>query len=363
MTQKIFVLNFITDYLGILLTAFAYIPFGHIIVPHLDVFNLTTRPFAEREDQQVAPKAGFEIDPGRLRKQVIYFTLTAQIVNFAMEVIVPYVKRRGFQQLQKVKTSRAAKRGGAASGESVNDHPDEAEFLARVRSEAVLPVYDVAVDFREMVVQFGYLSLFAVVWPLTPVSFFINNWIELRADAVKICVEMQRPIPFRADSIGSWLDSLGFLAWLGSITTAALVYMFSNDGIGSDGSLATLKGWALLLTIFFSEHIYLIVRLAVRLALSKLESPGLQKEHAERYMVRKRYLEEILGDHAMELPSTEGTEKITRTSLEEGARQGSLKTTVPSNRFWARQRGWEETVKVGSGLIDMMAPDETKKQK
>ncbi|MCJ1243176.1 hypothetical protein MMC30_000373 [Trapelia coarctata] len=366
LTQKIFILNFITSYLGIFLTAFVYVPFGGLIVPYLDIFSLTARPFASSPKQLSTPAkmAAFEINPARLRKQVIYFTVTAQIVNFALENVVPILKRRGFSKLQEMKTERAAKRGGAPPGATLNDHPEEAEFLARVRDEAELDTYDVTVDFREMVVQFGYLALFSVVWPLTPVSFIINDWIELRSDAAKICLEMQRPIPHRADSIGAWLDDLGFLAWLGSITSAALVYLFSNDGLGPDGTPATIKGWALLLTIFFSEHIYLLVRLAVRYGISKLDTPGLQKERQERYSVRKRYLEETLGEDPLELPPrTLEEEKITRTSLEEDARRASLSKSAPEEMFWKRQKGWEEVVKVGQGMIERMAPGEGKKER
>lgn len=149
MTQKIFILNFITSYLPIFLTAFVYVPFGSLIVPYLDIFSLTAKPFAENEKQLAMPQAGFVINPSRLRKQVIYFTVTAQIVNFAMETIVPYVKRRGFRKYQEVKTERAAKKGGASPGTTVQDSPEEAEFLTRVRSESELDVYDVTTDLRE----------------------------------------------------------------------------------------------------------------------------------------------------------------------------------------------------------------------
>lgn len=362
MTQKIFILNFITSYLPIFLTAFVYVPFGTLIVPYLDIFQLTARPFAENEKQLATPKAGFTINPARLRKQVIYFAVTAQIVNFAMETIVPYLKRRGFHKYQELKTERAAKKGTAAPNAGANDLPEEADFLARVRSEAELDVYDVSTDLREMVVQFGYLTLFSVVWPLTAVSFLINNWVELRSDAVKICVEMQRPTPHRADSIGPWLDSLTFLTWLGSISTAALVYLFSNDGLGPDGTPADIKGWALLLVVFFAEHMYLVVRLAVRLAVSKLDTPGMQKEHRERFITRKRYFEELFGEDAMELPPPIDRERITRSSLEEEARQGSMRSSTPQDHFWLRQRSWEESLSIGIGLIEKMAPGDGKKQ-
>jgi len=329
----------------------------------LDVFSMTVRPFAEHEKQmEVSPH--FTINPDRLRKQVIYFTVTAQIVNFMLELIVPYMKRRGLSKYKKMLNEYAMKHGGAAPKASDNDPEEEAEFLARVRNESERGEYDVMTDIREMVIQFGYLSLFSVVWPLTACSFLVNNWIELRADAVKICVEMQRPIPWRDDTIGPWLDSLSFLTWLGSITTSALVYMFSNDGVGHDGTPHAIKAWALLLTVFLSEQSFLAVRWAVRKGISKIDSPGRQKERRHRFLVRKRYIDENVAELARkpalrDLP----VEKLDRASLEEEARQGSMHKATVKDRFWGRQKGWSETANVGAGLIERNAPaNETKKE-
>ena len=153
MTQKIFVLNFITSYVGIFLTAFVYVPFGSLIVPYLDIFSVTVRPFANNEKELTAPKVGFQINPDRLRKQVIYFTVTAQVVNLLMEVVVPYLKRRGFQKYNKMKTKRAAKNGGISTSAALNDLPEEKDFLKIVRNEATLDVYNVTDDLREMCIQ------------------------------------------------------------------------------------------------------------------------------------------------------------------------------------------------------------------
>ena len=363
LTRKVFILNFITSYLGIFLTAFVYVPFGNIVVPYLDIFSVTVRPFAENEGQLKMPKSGFHINPDRLRKQVIYFTVTAQIVNFAMEVAVPYLKRQGFIKYKQMQSKRAAQRGGARPSSAEYDNPDEAAFLDRVRKESELDVYDVTDDLREMVLQFGYLSLFSAVWPLAPVSFLINNWIELRADAVKICIEMQRPTPSRRDSIGPWLDSLSFLSWMGSITSAAVVYLFSNDGIGPDGSPYNIKGWGLLLCIIFSEHLYLAVRWSVRNAISKIDTPGRQKERRDRRAVRKRYFEESLSEMAQLPVMGQMGEKITRQTLEEEARLGSLTSSRVEDRFWARQRSWQETANMGSHYIQNAAVEEPKKEK
>ena len=376
MVSKAFILNFITSYLGIFLTAFVYVPFASILVPYLDVFSLTVKPFAENEKQMQTPHPSkFSINPNRLKNQMIYFAVTAQVVNFALETVVPLLKQKGTNKYKEMQTSRAERKGGAAPSVAAHDPADEKEFLARVREDASLPEYDVTSDLREMCIQFGYLSLFSVIWPLTPVTYLVNNWIELRGDTFKLTMESKRPNPKRADSIGPWITSLEFLAWLGSITSAAIVYMFSNDGLGPDGRPSAIKGWALLLSIILSEHIFLLVRLGVRTVIEKLDTENMRKERSERFMVRKTYLEEaglgaqiapVLSSPHNPLRGESGQTvgEITRQSLEEDARAASLRESNPSTRFWGRQRGWAETEKVGLYLIDMMdISNETKKEK
>lgn len=145
--QKIFVINFIVSYLPIFLTAFVYVPFGKLLVPYLDIFHVTAQHFTK--DGKVAIQA-FEVNPDRLKKQIIYFTVTAQVVNFLLESIVPLVKRRVFKAVKEVQTEMTHK-----NKEQHKDHEEEAAFLDRVRNEAELGEYDVTVDYREMVVQFG----------------------------------------------------------------------------------------------------------------------------------------------------------------------------------------------------------------
>lgn len=172
--------------------------------------------------------------------------------------------------------------------------------------------------------RIGYLSLFSVVWPLTACSFLVNNWVEARSDAMKIAANSQRPIPWRADSIGPWLNSLGFLSWLGSITSAALVYLFHACKDRADGSPWDIRGWALLLSILFAEHVYLVVQFVVRGIVRKLDSPGLQKEKAERFAMRKQLLERMTEMDVSEETTSPGMsrgEKITREALEEETRK------------------------------------------
>ncbi|KAI1803411.1 DUF590-domain-containing protein [Daldinia bambusicola] len=344
LVRKLFIINFLTSYTPLFLSAFVYMPFGNLLVPYLDVFKMTAEKLSNEES---ITTQGFQINPDRLKSQMIYFTITAQVVNFALEAVVPYVKRKAFDEVKKVQSK------GKSSSEI--DVPEEHEFLERVRHEAILETYDVTVDYREMVVQFGYLSLFSSVWPLTPLCFFINNWVELRSDAVKIAVTSKRPIPWRDDSIGPWLDALGFLTWVGSLVSSAIVYLFGGDPNGPSGDPSNIAISGLLLSILLSEHVYLAAQFAVRYALKQMDSPGLQKEKAERFAIRKQVLEESLGPEAIERPlppTPQVGEKITRESLEEQARQISTHGGgTPEKLFWLRQQGMDETIQIGQRLI------------
>jgi anoctamin-10 len=331
MTQKVFIFNFICSYVPLFLTAFVYVPFGSTIVPHLDIMGFMAPVDGVDADGVAAQQAIFEINPDRLRKQMIYFTVTAQAVNLAMETIVPYFKRAALTKAKEFQLKRSGK------FTPINDSPQEAKFLSRVRHEAELGVYNVTDDLREMCMQFGYLCLFSPIWPLAPVSFLVNNWIELRSDAAKICIEMRRPIPHRADSIGPWLDNLGFLTWMGSVSSAVLVYLFSGEANEVGGFTAA----GLLASVVFSEHVYFAVRLVVRIALSKLDSPGLVKEKQERFLIRRRYLQESMGVDE----ETEANEK------EVVPRDTGAVATGEERSFWDQQEGARGAIEAGLSII------------
>ena len=59
-------------------------------------------------------------------------------------------------------------------------------------------------DYLEMVIQYGLLEFFAPVFPLASMCALINNIIEIRSDAFKMCYLFQRPFGKRVSDIGKW---------------------------------------------------------------------------------------------------------------------------------------------------------------
>lgn len=151
------------------------------------------------------------------------------------------------------------------------------------------------------------------------------------------------------------------------------MYLCSGSRNGARGTTSQFTAWGVLLSILLAEHFYLAVQQAVRYVMGKVESPGLQRERKERYLMKKKLLQENLGEDAAEkasAPGVETTEKITRATLEEEARQASVRGQGTAEemyvslgslgrpcadilvcRFWQRQRGMQETILIGRKLI------------
>lgn len=79
-----------------------------------------------------------------------------------------------------------------------------------------------------MVVQFGYVTLFAAAFPLTAALALLNNMIEIRTDAYKLLQATQRPSPKRAADIGTWMVILDIIATCSILTNCALVGFTSH---------------------------------------------------------------------------------------------------------------------------------------
>lgn len=316
--QKSFVLNFITSFFPIVLTAYVYIPYGARLIPLL---------IPSTWDSKNVIKS-FDVDPGRLQEEVISLSMAAQVMNFGEEFLYPYLKRQAFTFWRKHnRMQRAAsfheKDSAAASPEEsklFNDDPSESQLLTRLRQETLADEYDVHEDIMEMVVQFGYLTLFAPAWPLMPLGFLLNNWVELRGDFFKLSSESQRPPPIRADSIGDSVAALEFLTWLGTLSTAALVHIYRGPGSITDTRLSRL-----LLTIFVAEQVYLVVRISARFFFARFGSAAVREAEAKRFMMRKTYLETFSEEKA-------GTSRRVRSRTYAGERRPAhLMTPGASN--------------------------------
>ena len=76
-------------------------------------------------------------------------------------------------------------------------------------------------EYLEMILQFGFITIFVAAFPLAPFFALINNWFEIRLDAKKLVCHTRRPVPERAKNIGVWFEILNFLSHLAVISNVS----------------------------------------------------------------------------------------------------------------------------------------------
>lgn len=115
-------------------------------------------------------------------------------------------------------------------------------YCTRVGSEKVIPRWEqdyqlqpigklgLFYEYLEMVIQFGFVTLFVASFPLAPVLALVNNLFEIRVDAWKIITQFRRMVPEKAQDIGAWQPILQGVAIL-AVASNAMIIAFTSDMI------------------------------------------------------------------------------------------------------------------------------------
>ncbi|RKP35711.1 calcium-activated chloride channel-domain-containing protein [Dimargaris cristalligena] len=301
LSQKIFILSFLVNYLSLFLVAWVYIPFRAPINQWLLQWSAaligSPRPGMSPKEQTLFE--GDEIPHLKMSEtsandlllnNLFFFVMTGQILSLFQETLIPLATRY------------IAKGGPFSSGTKSAPPSLRKRLVKRALREYDLPEYDIYDDYSEMVTQFGFVALFSIVWPLTPLVSFINNWVELRSDAVKICMNVRRPTPQRCETIGPWLNNLKLLCWLASITNALLVYQFGS--IFPPSRDARLYGntdlTMALLVVFVTEHLYFSLHWLIKLIIRSFPSAGQNLLALNDYQQKRELMSELAASpHSM----------------------------------------------------------------
>uniref|UniRef100_A0AAV2KYC3 Anoctamin n=1 Tax=Knipowitschia caucasica TaxID=637954 RepID=A0AAV2KYC3_KNICA len=134
----------------------------------------------------------------------------------------------GYPLLQNWWSRRKMKKGGGA-GQSIDN---KAQLPQWDKDWNLQPMnaHGLVDEYLEMVLQFGFTTIFVAAFPLAPLLALLNNIIEIRLDAYKFVTQWRRPMPARATDIGIWhgiLEGIGVLA----VITNAFVIAITSDYI------------------------------------------------------------------------------------------------------------------------------------
>nr|KAF6463836.1 anoctamin 1 [Rousettus aegyptiacus] len=115
--------------------------------------------------------------------------------------------------------------------QSPSDRDEHAKRRRRYEADFTLePFAGLTPEYMEMIIQFGFVTLFVASFPLAPLFALLNNIIEIRLDAKKFVTELRRPVAVRAKDIGIWYNILRGVGKLAVIINA-FVISFTSDFI------------------------------------------------------------------------------------------------------------------------------------
>lgn len=213
--------------------------------------------------------AFFQFDVIRLRTELVGMYTTDSLRRVFLETLVPFatswVTERGREKAAK-------KLADATSKKSDIDDMHAAEAFRQFQ----LPEYEQFDDYLEMVIEFGYITMFASSFPLAAGLSVLCNLVELKSDCFKITHVTQRPHAVRAQDIGVWENILEAQAYL-AVLTNVLLFAFTSEqmrvwfpdlfgGSAGDGTDAARAGAGrfVVAICFGIEHIIILSAMAVQ---------------------------------------------------------------------------------------------------
>ncbi len=142
----------------------------------------------------------------KLKDLLATLLITRQVVGNVKESLIPFVKKH-FKQAK-----------------MSNEEDTEDRGLSQIDLEASHAEYEGTFDdYLEMFIQFGYVTLFSSAYPLAAVWALVNNVLEIRGDAFKLCHVHQRPFGQRVRNVGTWQTAMEAMGIVGCLVNCALI--------------------------------------------------------------------------------------------------------------------------------------------
>lgn len=150
-----------------------------------------------------------------------------------------------------------------------------------VTKELSKDAYEIFDDYTEMVIQFGYLTLFASIYPLGSAVAICANLIEFHSDVFKLTSICRKPRVLRTSSIGTWQLLISLIVWMSALTNCfifgyssrqMMAYFPSFFVIAADGDqqYADGKGSFAILLVFLLERILLVMGIIICLSFPRI---------------------------------------------------------------------------------------------
>jgi len=228
---------------------------------------------------------------GELKVLLFSTLLTTQIAGTLAEALAPYAQYKAVEWAEQAKWKASGNEGELKL--SAIDH--ESKLVAAWKLDAFT-------DYNKMALQFGYVSMFVAAFPLAPFFSFLNNVLEIRTDAWKRLVGMQRPAPSeRAEDIGYWMQILEMIS-ISAVCTNIGVLVFTSNNFSEDlGLNAEQRVWAFIII----EHVVIAIKLFMALVINDVPEWVTLRLAKDQWMLLHR--EEMIAKEEIALSKSQET--------------------------------------------------------
>ncbi|XP_050046097.1 anoctamin-8 [Dermacentor andersoni] len=202
-------------------------------------------------------------DMEQLREQLATLLITRQVLGNIKESVIPFlVERLHLACLELSSTEESP--SSATPEESPATSSASTPKLSQGEIECAMFKYEGTFeDYLEMFIQFGHVTLFSSAFPWAALCALLNNLVEVRSDAFKLCFVFQRPFAQQANSIGTWQVAMEVMGMLAVVVNCALM--------GTLGQVQrlwpSLTPLEVLLGLVVLEHVVLCIKFAIAYAI------------------------------------------------------------------------------------------------
>jgi hypothetical protein len=218
-----------------------------------------------------------QCDVVRLRVELVSLYTSDSLRRIVTETLLPMALEKGAARSLRQKHSQAKKT------DAVNDKQTTASLS--LMEELDLQEYEQFDDYLEMVIEFGYVTLFASAFPLAALLSVACNLVEMKSDLFKLSWVCRRPLATSTPDIGVWEGVLSSMVWM-CLLTNCLIFSFTSDQMevwlpwlftdvdgNGEGEMAIGSGRYVVGLCFALEHALILVVMSIQTFVPAVPEP------------------------------------------------------------------------------------------
>ncbi|CAB5386984.1 unnamed protein product [Rhizophagus irregularis] len=216
--------------------------------------------------------------------QLAIIFIGKQLIGQIQEILIPWLMSK-WNKAKSALDRESLEKKYADSGRKNKEIPQwiEDDHLAGSSDS-------IRTEYEEMVIQFGFLALFGVAFPLSPLFAWINNATEIRSDGLKYIKTLQRPVGYQAQDLGMWEKIMNIVSFIAVLTNAVIIAFHSRwmenqfkKYTGDDENRLLV---ARLVFVLAFEHLVFIIKLMFAYMIPDVPNKVRIAIERERYLSR-----------------------------------------------------------------------------